>query len=244
MKPEADITILPTIDSTNIYAMQQVHAHMAKDGQVYFALEQTAGRGQRGKQWLSAPGTNIMMSMVFDVDGLPHERQFTFNMAMALACYDYYKSVAGDEVSVKWPNDIYWRDRKAGGILVENLIQSGMWTWSIVGIGLNINQTRFDPSISRKPVSLKQITGRDIDLMEALNALAVQLRYRWDELRRSPLGILEAYEAVLYKKGEKVKFKKDNRVFEAIVQGVDAYGRLRVESNIEELFAHGEIEWL
>jgi BirA family biotin operon repressor/biotin-[acetyl-CoA-carboxylase] ligase len=55
---------------------------------------------------------------------------------------------------------------------------------------------------------------------------------------------LEAYEAVLYKKGEKVKFKKDNRVFEAIVQGVDAYGRLRVESNIEELFAHGEIEWL
>jgi BirA family biotin operon repressor/biotin-[acetyl-CoA-carboxylase] ligase len=165
-------------------------------------------------------------------------------MAMALACYDYYKSVAGDEVSVKWPNDIYWRDRKAGGILVENLIQSGMWTWSIVGIGLNINQTRFDPSISRKPVSLKQITGRDIDLMEALNALAVQLRYRWDELRRSHLGILEAYEAVLYKKGEKVKFKKDNRVFEAIVQGVDAYGRLRVESNIEELFAHGEIEWL
>jgi BirA family biotin operon repressor/biotin-[acetyl-CoA-carboxylase] ligase len=80
--------------------------------------------------------------------------------------------------------------------------------------------------------------------MEALNALAVQLRYRWDELRRSHLGILEAYEAVLYKKGEKVKFKKDNRVFEAIVQGVDAYGRLRVESNIEELFAHGEIEWL
>lgn len=71
MKPEADITILPTVDSTNIYAMQQVHAHMAKDGQVYFALEQTAGRGQRGKQWLSAPGTNIMMSMVFDVDGLP-----------------------------------------------------------------------------------------------------------------------------------------------------------------------------
>lgn len=244
MKPGADITILPTIDSTNIYAMQQVHAHMAKDGQVYFALEQTAGRGQRGKQWLSAPGTNIMMSMVFDVQGLPHDRQFLFNMAMALACYDFYKSIAGDEVSVKWPNDIYWRDRKAGGILIENLIQSGVWTWSVVGIGLNINQTRFDPSITRKPVSLKQITGRDIDLMEALQALVLQLRNRFDALRNAPDGIKAAYEAVLYKNGEKVKLKKDNRVFEALVRGVDGYGRLKVETTVEESFAHGEIEWL
>lgn len=244
MKPSADITILPTVDSTNIYAMQQVHAHMAKDGQVYFALEQTAGRGQRGKQWISAPGTNIMMSMVFHVNDLPHDRQFPFNMAMALACYDYYKSVAGDEVSVKWPNDIYWRDRKAGGILIENLIQSGQWAWSIVGIGLNINQTRFDPSITRKPVSLKQITGRDTDLMEALQSLVVQLRYRWDELRRSPSDIIAAYEAVLYKNGQTIRLKKDNRVFDAVVRGVDAYGRLKVETPIEEQFAHGEVEWL
>jgi BirA family biotin operon repressor/biotin-[acetyl-CoA-carboxylase] ligase len=128
--------------------------------------------------------------------------------------------------------------------LIENLIQSGIWTWAVVGIGLNINQTQFDPSISRTPVSLKQITGRDIDLMEALNALAVQLRNRWDELRRSPSSILETYEAVLYKKEEKVKLKKDNRIFEAVVRGVDAYGRLRVQSTIEELFAHGDIEWL
>lgn len=244
MKPGADITILPTVDSTNIYAMQQVHAHMAKDGQVYFALEQTAGRGQRGKQWLSAPGTNIMMSMVFQVNGLSHEQQFPFNMAMALACYDYYKSMAGDEVSVKWPNDIYWRDRKAGGILIENLIQSGVWTWSVVGIGLNINQTRFDPSITRKPVSLKQITGKDTDLMEALNALAVHLRNRWDQLRRSPAAVFEDYQATLYKKGAMVKLKKDNRLFDAIVRGVDNYGRLRVETTMEELFVHGEIEWL
>lgn len=174
MKPEADITILPTIDSTNIYAMQQVHAHMAKDGQVYFALEQTAGRGQRGKQWLSAPGTNIMMSMVFDVDGLPHERQFTFNMAMALACYDYYKSVAGDEVSVKWPNDIYWRDRKAGGILIENLVRGAHWTWTVIGIGLNINQTHFSNEAGN-PVSLKQITGKDWDVKTMQKKLAASL---------------------------------------------------------------------
>lgn len=244
MRPGADITILPTVDSTNIYAMQQVHAHMAKDGQIYFALEQTAGRGQRGRQWNSEPGTNIMMSMVFDTTGLSTELQFPFNMAMALGCYDYYKSVAGDEVSVKWPNDIYWRDRKAGGILIENLVQSGEWTWSVVGIGLNINQTRFDPSIARTPVSLKQITGRETDLMVALNALSAHLRQRWEAFRQSPLNIMTAYNNALYKKAEKVKLRKDNRVFEALVLGADAYGRLRVESTMEEVFAHGEIEWL
>lgn len=244
MKPGADITILPSIDSTNIYAMQQVHAHMAKDGQVYFALEQTAGRGQRGKQWLSAPGTNIMMSMVLHVNGLPHDRQFPFNMAMALACYDYYNSVAGEDVSVKWPNDIYWRDRKAGGILIENLVQSGQWTWSIVGIGLNINQTRFDPSITRQPVSLKQITGKETDLMAALQDLVTKLRYRWEAFRQNPSATMAAYEAVLYKNGQRVKLKKGNRIFEAVVRGVNAYGQLKVETPLEEHFAHGEVEWL
>lgn len=244
MKPGADITILPSIDSTNIYAMQQVHAHMARHGQVFFALDQTAGKGQRGRQWLSTPGQNIMMSVVFELKGLSTDLQFPFSMAIALACYDFFKSRAGDEVSVKWPNDIYWRDRKAGGILIENLIQAGSWSWAIAGIGLNINQTEFDPSISRMPVSLKQICGRDTDLMEALQDLCNCIHQRFLEFRDHPSGLRPQYEKILFRIGESVRLKKGSRVFEARILGVDDFGQLKVFTTMEECFSHGEIEWL
>jgi BirA family transcriptional regulator, biotin operon repressor / biotin---[acetyl-CoA-carboxylase] ligase len=244
MEPAIDITVLPTVDSTNIYAMQEVHAHMARHGQVYFALEQTRGRGQRGREWHSLPGTNIMMSMVFDVKGLSIEHQFPFNMAIALGCFDFLSSRAGDEVSVKWPNDIYWRDRKAGGILIENLIQQGEWTWAIAGIGININQTSFDPSITRPAVSLTQITGKTFDLMELLQDLCKKILNRWEDFKRSPEAMVVDFENRMYKKDQWIRLKRANRILDARVLGVNRYGQLRVFTTLEETFGHGDIEWL
>ncbi len=244
MKTGADFTILPCVDSTNIYAMQEVHAHMATHGKVYFALEQTAGKGQRGRQWLSRPGENIMMSKVFRMEGLQTDLQFPFNMAIALACHDFFARYAGDEVSVKWPNDLYWRDRKAGGVLIENIIQAGRWAWAVAGMGININQTIFDPQISRKPVSLKQITGKEMDIIAAAAALNEILDQYFSLLLDSPGSIISLYQQVLFQKDQWVKLKKGQRVFEARIQGVDAYGRLTVFTTLEEYFNHGEIEWL
>lgn len=244
MKLGEDIIVLPSVNSTNIYAMAEVHAHMAKHGMVYFALEQTAGKGQRGKQWLSAIGENIMMSAVFSMGSRSPDQQFPFSAAVALGCYDFYKSYAGDEVSIKWPNDIYWRDRKAGGILIENLIQGGGWTWAVAGIGLNINQAKFDPAISRTPVSLLQITGRQSDLMEMTRKLCVFLENRWQQFLVRPDTLVEDYNQVLFQCGERVRLKKDNRVFEAKLLKVDPSGRLVVLTSIEEQFYHGEIEFV
>jgi len=243
MKLGADIVVLPTVDSTNIYAIQEVYAHMASHGMVYFAMEQTAGKGQRGKHWLSAVGENIMMSVVFSMDNRSLDSQFLFSSSIALGCYDFYKFYAGDEVSVKWPNDIYWRDRKAGGILIENLIQGSEWKWAIAGIGLNINQTRFDPAISRNPVSLQQIRGEEFDLLGMTRQLCEFLETRWLQYNQNQRSLLSDYNQVLFRKGEQIKLKKENRAFEARLDGVDEYGRLVIFTSMEERFVHGEIEW-
>ena len=244
MRTGQDIVVLPSVDSTNIYAMNEVHARMASHGKTYFALEQTAGKGQRGKQWSSRPGENILMSRVFDMGSRLPEKQFFFNMAIALGCYDFYKKYAGDEVSLKWPNDLYWRDRKAGGILVENLVQGKEWKWAVAGIGLNINQVIFDPSISRRPVSLRQITGREYELLDMVSELCACLDRRWDQFLSDPASLTGQYNEVLFNRGEMVKLRKGNRLFEALVRSVDDRGRLVVMTSVEERFMHGEVEFI
>ena len=244
MKTGSNIVVLPSVDSTNIYAMQEVHADMAKHGTIYFAMEQTAGKGQRGRKWHSTPGENIMISAIFSLQGCSTDKQFLFSIAVALGCYDFYKSLAGDEVSVKWPNDIYWRDRKAGGILIENLIQGQDWKWAIAGIGLNINQTVFDHSISRDPVSLKQITGKTFDPIILTRQLSDHLEQRWQQFLLAPGSLLDNYNQVLFKKGETIALKKGSRKFMGRIQGVDDRGQLIAITSMEERFSHGEVEWL
>lgn len=237
------MVILSTVDSTNKYAMQQVHAHLAKHGAAYFALEQTEGRGQRGKTWSATAGENIILSVATSpqIDFPPDP--FIFNAAIALACYDFFKKWGGDETSVKWPNDIYWRDRKAGGILIENIINGSAWNWAIIGIGINVNQVRFDPSIPN-PVSLRQIRGRELDPLALARELLVFLEQNWQEWKTNPGGILEKYNDKLYRKSQRSKFKAGNRVFEATVERVNASGELVLRTSIEEHFSFGELIWI
>ena len=112
---------LSEVDSSNNYAMQQVQAQMAAHGFTCFAHFQKAGKGQRGKEWITERGQNILMSCVVEPSFLSIDNQFILNAAVALACFDLFNLYAIDKTSIKWPNDIYWEDRKAGGILVENV---------------------------------------------------------------------------------------------------------------------------
>jgi BirA family biotin operon repressor/biotin-[acetyl-CoA-carboxylase] ligase len=237
------LVILPSVDSTNKYAMQQVHAHMAKHGAAYFALEQTRGRGQRGKTWETAPGENIAVSVVTSPQCRFPPDPFIFNASVALACYVFYKSLAGEETSIKWPNDIYWRDRKAGGILIENMVNGNTWNWSIIGIGINVNQVDFDPSIPN-PVSLRQIRGEIMDPLQLARELMAFLERYWNLWRSSPESLLESYNAVLYRRNQKAKFRSGNRVFEGIVKEVNSDGELVVITGMEERFKFGELSWV
>lgn len=235
--------ILDSVDSTNNYAMARVREGMAKHGMAFVAKEQTAGKGQRGKSWQMQPGQSIAMSVVLKTDKLRADQQFYLSMLIALATNDFLKKYAGKETTIKWPNDLYWRDRKAGGILIENIIMGKEWQWAVVGIGININQTAFDDTIINA-VSLKQITGKNHDPLELAKKLCSKLDHRFKDLQRSKESIEDAYNSILYKKGQKVSLKKYNIVFECFIKGVTEFGYLITESATEQLFSIGEVQWI
>jgi BirA family biotin operon repressor/biotin-[acetyl-CoA-carboxylase] ligase len=235
---------LQSIDSTNNYARQQIHDGSAQHGTTVFSHEQVAGKGQRGKIWSSEKGANIIMSVIIKPGGIRMDQQFQLNACVAVAVHEFFSHYAGDDCKIKWPNDLYWQDRKAGGILIENMVSGSDWSWSVVGIGININQTSF-PSHLLNPVSMKQITGQHFDTVNLANELCSVLDEKFTSLMNDGFkNIYTTYIDHLYKKDQTVKLKKDSRVFEAVIKTVSPLGKLVVQHAIEEEFDFGEIEWV
>jgi len=260
---------LQSVDSTNNYARQQIHDGLAQHGNTIFAHEQLAGKGQRGKIWRSETSSNIILSIVIKPDQLRLMQQFQLSACVAVSVQEFFSKYAGDDTKIKWPNDLYWQDRKAGGVLIESVVRSpsaaiglpqakqesgvGEWLWSIIGIGININQTAF-PSYLVNPVSLKQITGKNFDIITLAKELCGILDKNLMVLQKGGFEkIYSLYVSHLYKKDATVKLKKDSRVFEATIVSVSPVGKLIVRSDsyrdIEEEpidigFDFGEIEWV
>ena len=176
---------LTTISSTNIYAMDQVHQGLAISGSCYTADFQTAGKGQHGRVWESEKGQNLLSSYVLELKQLKTSKIWTpadqigFSAAIALGARTFFASFAGAETKIKKPNDIYFSDRKAGGILIENLVRGKHWTWTIIGIGMNINQGSFSSAavnrVSSNPISLQEITNKSWDLKQMQKHLSEAL---------------------------------------------------------------------
>lgn len=224
--------------------MARVHEGMAQHGMAVFTDTQTQGRGQREKQWFSEPGANIALSLILKPS--LHLSRFPFHLSMiaATALHRFFSKWAPHELSIKWPNDLYYRDRKAAGILVEGQWQGPQWNWAVVGMGVNINQVDF-PALMGKPVSLKQITGKTYVPL----TLATQLRDGvLDELEAyesNPAACLEYYQAHLYRRDQSQKFKKGSLLFEARILGVNDAGQLLVQrGQIEEALSNGEVQYV
>jgi BirA family biotin operon repressor/biotin-[acetyl-CoA-carboxylase] ligase len=234
---------LSEVDSSNNYAMRQVQAHLAEHGTTWFAHFQNAGKGQRGKAWYAEPGQNIIMSCVVKPSNLSIDQQFVINAAVALACHDFMKKYVFDKTCIKWPNDIYWGDRKAGGVLIENVLSGEKLKFSIVGMGININQTLF-PKAVKNPVSLKQITGKTFDVISLAKELCIYLNVRWKQvLSTSNNDLIKEYSSHLYKKNELHTFKASNQIFEAIVKGVNDRGELLLQKD-EVIKPYSTVEWV
>jgi BirA family transcriptional regulator, biotin operon repressor / biotin---[acetyl-CoA-carboxylase] ligase len=246
---------LQTVDSTNNYALTQVHAGLAHHGWAVFSHEQLAGKGQRGKIWASSKGEAMALSIVIKPANLLVAQQFELSVCIATAVYEFFMKYAGSSTTIKWPNDLYWKDRKAGGILIENVVtssgsgvtvatQAGNWQWAVIGIGINLNQTQF-PETVPNAVSLKQITGNHLDPLELSKELChIVDRYYNQLITKGFDDILSIYLSHFYKINEKVKLKKANRVFEAVIKGIAKDGKLIVEHAIEEQFSVGEVQWV
>ena len=236
--------ILSSVDSTNNHAMELIREGKAATGTAIFSLEQTSGKGQRGRNWISEPGQNIIISVILGFEGQAIRQQFLVSAVAALSCHDLLSKYAGDETCIKWPNDLFWRDRKTGGILIENLIQNGQLTKSVIGIGININQTNFD-ALDKKAVSLKQITGKTFDPILLAQELCEFLEKRFEKMKEDSIhDIMDEYNKRLFMKDANATFKKNQIVFEAKVLGVDSNGELEIEHGLREKFLYGEIDWV
>ena len=237
-------TILDAVESTNNYAMAKVHEGLAVHGQAWFARDQWGGKGQREKKWESAKDENITMTIVLKPGRLFRNNMFLFNAVIGGTCHQFFREIAGDDTFLKWPNDILFNDRKAGGILIENIISKNEWIWAVVGIGINVNQLIFDTA-NQNATSLNIICNRIFDPIELAKNLHFKLIENIETITDATQDFyFNYYNEHLYKKGELVKLKKDNIIFNTHIKEVNRKGQLVTIDALEREFNSGEIKWL
>ena len=235
---------LEQTDSTNNYAMQLVREGMAKEGMAVLAYHQTAGKGQRSKNWLSEQSKGLNLSIVVSADFLSPTNGFQLLATTAVAVTDVLNRSTGQEFKIKWPNDIYRDDKKAGGILIESVIQGTKWKWSVIGIGINVLQERF-PADLPNAISLKQICEKDFDIK--MLAESIRKRVMDDMLRLKEEGFDQLYHAYLqrlYKLGKMVELRIDNRNQTVYIKGVSKEGLLETGIENDVNYAFGDVEWV
>lgn len=199
------------------------------DGDIVWADFQTAGRGQRGHSWESRAGENLTFSVVLEPHFLPVAEQFMLLEAVALALADFFEQLEV-ETKIKWTNDIYVGDRKAVGILIEHSYSGGKLSRTIVGIGINVNQTDFSADIPN-PISLSLLTGKKYDRQSLLEQFERCLSVRYSQLRNGEWETLQSdYHSALYRRDELHIFAlPDGARFKGIIRGVKPTGDLIVE---------------
>lgn len=214
--------------STNSYLRGLVGKEPLPEGSLVVTDYQTAGRGQVGNTWESEGGKNLMFSVILYPDFLPANRQFLISQIAALSVKETLDEYVSD-VTVKWPNDIYWRDRKICGMLIENDLSGRELYCSVLGIGININQQKF-LSNAPNPVSLAQITGQEYDREEILNNFLNRLYTRYLSLiREQEEDIRKDYMAALYRRDGFHPYRDEHGLFSARIQGIELMGHLILE---------------
>jgi len=238
---------LEIVESTNNYALQLISAGKAEHGLVISADNQWGGRGRSYKKWDSLPNQNLTFSVILSPHFLSPSDQFKLSQAISLGILDFLQEKAPNEkFSVKWPNDIYQSDKKISGILIENLIFGNRFEYSVIGIGINLNQTEFCPGIC-DAISLKIITGKDFDRKQALSELLSYLNARYAELAGgNNQKIHSEYLEQLFLFEKPAEFQIANGILKGKIVGIDDFGRLIVEGEdgITQRFIMDEIKYL
>lgn len=220
---------LNATDSTNTYLKELEREIVIPDETVAIAERQLKGRGQMGNGWRSETGKSLTFSVFKRFDSLIGERQFIISMAVSLAILDGLKRLGIPEMSVKWPNDIMSANKKIGGILIENVLQGHFIKYSIIGIGINVNESSF-PGLPQAS-SLKLQTGITYKLDEVLNNV---LQSVFAELRSLEaedfLSLKLRFESNLFRIEKVSVYENSNgQRFNGIIRGVSEIGELLLE---------------
>jgi BirA family biotin operon repressor/biotin-[acetyl-CoA-carboxylase] ligase len=240
-----NLIYLPTCHSTNDIAAEKIQQSDVFEGTVIVTSYQTAGRGQRGNAWETAPDQNLTFSLILRPSFLRASEQFRLSMVVSLGVYDFLSEFLDESLRIKWPNDMFVGTQKIGGILIENILQGSSIGYSIVGIGLNINQLEF---VVPTATSLRREVRQPFryDLEPLLNKLLIQLEKNYLALKNDSFdGIKIRYLSKLFRYQEYHYFRRNGSLFIGQIVGVDETGRLAVETNnYLEYFDLKEIEFV
>ena len=238
------LTTLEVVDSTNNYAKELLSKSKPLEGTAIIAHTQSRGRGQIGNTWFSEPGKNLTLSIILYPHFLKASEQFALTQVVALAIVDSVGKILYKPVKIKWPNDIYCEEKKLAGILVENTVAGQYLTDSVVGIGLNVNQTEFNGLLTA--TSLHSLIGAPQKPEEVRDILFAQLEKRYLQMKHGHNDILNnEYHEALYCRNEWRTYKSAAGIFEGKIIGVNGYGQLQVETaDGVRTFNNKEIEWI
>jgi BirA family transcriptional regulator, biotin operon repressor / biotin---[acetyl-CoA-carboxylase] ligase len=234
------------INSTNIFLNNLTVSSNCDEGLVVSSENQTHGRGYGKNIWESEPKKNLLFSVLLKPDFLSAENQFYLSMVVSLALYRTIEKIIGTKkLKIKWPNDIYYENKKMAGILIENTIAGLSISKSIIGVGLNVNQTTFSKEIPN-PISIKNIIGIETEKDQILDIFLNNLNMFYLDLQNNKMDIIKtAYLENLYQKGIEAQYKIDKQIIKGTIIGIDKFGQLEIQINNKiEIFGFKEIEYL
>ena len=215
------------IDSTNAF-LQRKQSECDIRNWVVNTDEQTAGKGMGSNSWESEVGKNLTFSLALDMGFLPAERQFLLSEAVPLGIVEVLdKLLPVEKLSIKWPNDIYYGNRKLAGILINSTIKANMMDISIIGIGLNVNQMHFQDWPTH-PISMKMITGKNYELRPLLEQLAEYIIIKVEQLKSDPTIIEQSYLKRLFRYSTWADYEVGGKVLRLFMTGIDPFGRLQL----------------
>jgi BirA family transcriptional regulator, biotin operon repressor / biotin---[acetyl-CoA-carboxylase] ligase len=219
---------LNAIDSTNTYLKQICDDKTLEDYTTVITKHQTQGRGQMGTIWNSERSKNLMCSVFKDASYILVDQQFYISIVTSLAIVKALQGFNIPKLNVKWPNDILSENKKVCGILIENVIKNNRLECSIIGIGLNVNQTEFKqlPNAS----SLKLLTGTVYNIDELLQLILSNLKYYFKFLEHGKQELLKnEYEKKLFRKDKPSSFKdQKGNIFAGFIKGINTVGNLQI----------------
>jgi BirA family transcriptional regulator, biotin operon repressor / biotin---[acetyl-CoA-carboxylase] ligase len=222
------LIFVKNLPSTNTYAASMIKEEAVSEGTIIYTNYQSAGRGQGGARWESEEDMNLLISIILFPSMIIPADQFLLSMAVSLGICDFLERYTS-AISVKWPNDIYVKNDKIAGILLENSVMGELIENTIAGIGININQVRF-PGDVPNPVSLANLTGKQYELNNCLSQLISDLDKRYKFLISGDFDLIRLdYVSRLYRYKQWGTFRDKKGLFSGRILDVSDTGRLKVE---------------
>lgn len=239
-----NVIFLPSCHSTNDIASEMIQNSKFIDGTVIFTDLQTQGKGQRGNQWESAAGQNILMSLMVRTDFLRLDNQYDLSICTALSVVEALSEfISEGGLKIKWPNDIYFNEQKLGGILIENSLSGNKMDKSVVGIGININQRNFE---NARATSVSKILSLDINRETVIEKILEHFEKNILFLKNGKFENLKnKYLKHLLRFRISGIYKSNSELFEGIILDVARNGLLILKVNNQEKYYNiKEIEYI